>query len=548
MTRPDALLLVGLFAFGAAREAPPQTSSGLDPSSFDSSVRPQDDLYRFVNGRWMATIDIPADRVTYGAFTELTEKAEFDLREIIEEAAASHPRNGSPKQQITDLYASAMNQARADALGATPLAPVLTRIDAIASTRDLAAVAGHLGYLGSGGPFAATVVTDAADANRLIVQVSQGGTLLPTRDYYLHDDPQLVDLRAKYVGYLTTIFRLAGRQEPDRIAHGVLALETALARCQLSPTESREAARVPRGLTLRELSAQLPGFDWNAWARPQGVDKAAAIALLQPSFFVGFAALVQTAPLEDWKGWLAARYITAMAPYLSSPFVDARFDFFGRDVTGQTTPRARWKVGVALVNSMLGDALGRLYVEKHLPPHARARVEALVDMLLKADRQSVEHARWLSPSARAEAIAKLSRVTTRVGYPDRWRDYSGLVIKADDLAGNVQRARRFDSDYRMTRVSGVTPGEWLTTTPQTVNAYYNPALNEIVLPAAMLQPPLFDVSADDAVNYGATRRDHRPRAGARARRAGTTIRFARRGSTLVEPSGRGRICEAHRAS
>jgi putative endopeptidase len=503
MKLSGALFLVGLLAIATIREAPPDPRSGLDPASFDSSVRPQDDLYRFVNGRWLASTEIPSDRVAYGAFTELTEKAEADLRVIIEETAASRPRRGSSRQQIADLYASVMDEARVEALGATPAVPVLARIDSVRSTSDLSAVAGYLGFIGMGGPFATNVVTDATDANRLIVQVTQGGTLLATRDYYLSDEPQFVSIRTEYLAYLTTIFNLAGKDNAARDARGVLAIETALARCQLSPTESREAARAPHGLTLRELSSKMPGFDWRGWARPQGVDKAAAVALLQPSFFAGFASLVPTLPIEDWKAWLAARYITAMAPYLSQPFVDARFDFFGRELTGQTAPRVRWKIAVALVNSTLGDALGRMYVEKHLPPQARTRVETMVATLLKADRQSVEDASWLTQSTRSEAIAKLSRVTARIGYPDRWRDYSGLEIKADDLAGNVLRARRFDSDYRMNRVSAAVPGEWLTTTPQTVNAYYNPALNEIVLPAAMLQPPLFDLTADDAVNYGA---------------------------------------------
>jgi putative endopeptidase len=501
--RPDALCLVGLLAFTAVTEAPRQTTSGLDPSSFDASVRPQDDLYRYVNGGWLARTEIPPDRVTYGAFTALTERAEADLRAVIEEAAASRARNGSARQQIADLYASVMDVARADALGAQPLSPILSRIDAVSSTRDLAAVAGHLGFLGTGGPFPTNVVTDAKDANRLIVQVTQGGTLLPTGEHYLSDHAQFIALRLKYVAYLTTILGLAGERDPATLGRGVLALETELARRQLSPTESRAAARAPPALTIRELSAKMPGFDWMAWARPQGIDNAAAVALLQPTFFEQFAILVPTVPLEHWRAWLAVRYITAMAPYLSKPFVDARFDFFGRDLTGQAAPRTRWKVAVGLVNSMLGDALGRLYVEKHLPPRARSRVETLVDTMLKAYRQSIEQTTWLSTSSRGEAIAKISRVTARVGYPDRWRDYSGLVIKPDDLAGNVQRARRFDSDYRMMRVSNVAPGEWLTTTPQTVNAYYNPALNEIVLPAALLQPPLFDPNADDAANYGA---------------------------------------------
>jgi len=382
-------------------------------------------------------------------------------------------------------------------------AAVLGRIRGVRSTSDLSAVAGYLGFLGTGGPFATTVVTDAADVNRLIVQVNQGGTLLPTRDYYLSDQPQFATIRSKYLAYLTTIFRLAGAADAWRDAQSVLGIETAIARSQLSPADSRQAARTPQILTLRELTSKMPGFDWKAWARPQGVDHAAGVALLQPDFFAQFAALVPAFPLDDWKTWLTARYVTAMAPYLSSPFVDARFDFFGRELTGQSAPRVRWKVAVALVSSLLGDALGRLYVEKQLPPQARARVESLVATLLKADRQSVADASWLAQATRTEAVAKLSRVTARIGYPDRWRDYSGLEIRADDLAGNVQRARRFDSDYRLTRVSAAVAGEWLTTTPQTVNAYYNPALNEIVLPAVMLQPPLFDLDADDAVNYGA---------------------------------------------
>ena len=503
MKLPSALLFVGLLTVATIREAPPERGSGLDPASFDASVRPQDDIYHFVNGRWLATTEIPPDRVAYGAFTELTEKAESDLRAIIEEAVASRPGRGSPKQLIADLYKSVMDEARIEALAAAPASPVLARIDAVRSISDLSAVAGYLGFVGMGGPFAANVVTDAADVNRLVVQLTQGGTLLPTRDDYLSDAPQFAAIRANYVAYLTSIFSLAGRDNATRDARGVLRIETALARCQLPPTESREAARAPLVLTLRELSAKMPGFDWKAWSRPQGVDRADAIALLQPSFFAEFAAYVQALPLDDWKAWLAARYLTAMAPYLSRPFVDARFDFFGRELTGQTAPRARWKVAVALVNSLLGDALGRLYVEKYLSSQVRTRVETLVDTLLKAERQSVEQATWLTRSTRSEALAKLSRVTARIGYPDRWRDYSGLDIKADDLAGNVQRSRRFDSDYRMTRVSAALPGEWLTTTPQTVNAYYNPALNEIVLPAAMLQPPIFDPSADDAVNYGA---------------------------------------------
>jgi putative endopeptidase len=396
-----------------------------------------------------------------------------------------------------------MDEARIEALGVAPIAPVLRRIDGIRSTRDFAEEAGYLSFLGAGGPFATTVVLDASNERRLIVQVSQGGTLLPTRDYYLGSDPKFAAARADYQTYLTTIFTLIGRADAASTARGVIDLESLIARAQLAPAESREAARMPEAASLQTLTIQMPGFDWVAWARPQGIENAAAIALLQPSFFSAFAGLAAGQPLERWKAWLAARYITAMAPNLGKAFVDARFEFFGRVLTGQAMPRPRWKMAVGLVNSLMGDALGRLYAARFFPRANRTKVKVLVSTLLAANRQAINEATWLSPATRAEAASKLSRIVVRIGAPDEWRDYSALTINPSDLVGNVERARRFNADYRMARVAGTASGEWLTTTPQTVNAYYNPALNEIVLPAAILQPPLFDPDVDDALNYGA---------------------------------------------
>ncbi len=498
-----AVLAVALTLFTGPLQHQLDRPSGLDAFILDPSVRPQDDLYLHVNGPWLAGTGIPDDRVAFGAFNELTDKTDADLRAIIEAAASGHPRTGSIEQQIGDLYASVLDERRVEELGASPMREVLARIDAVRSPHDLADAAGYLSFLGAGGPFGTNVVVDATDASRLIVQVSQGGTLLPAREYYLGNEAAFATAREQYVAYLATVFRLSGRQDPAADARGVLEIETALARIQLSPNESRAAARALSSLTLRELTTQLPAFDWKAWAKPQGIDRAAAVALMQPRFFADLDALIPKIPLECWKDWLAARYITATAPYLSKAFVDARFEFFGRVLTGQTEPRARWKVGVSLVSSFLGDALGRLYVARHLSPRARERAEGLVANIIKANRQAIKEAEWLTPSARDEAQAKLSRVTARVGSPQRWRDYTGLVIKREDLAGNVQRGRRFDADYRLTRTTGRPgQGEWLVT-PQTVNAYYNPGLNEMVLPAALLQPPLFDAGADDAVNYGA---------------------------------------------
>jgi putative endopeptidase len=262
----------------------------------------------------------------------------------------------------------------------------------------------------------------------------------------------------------------------------------------------RDPARAPAKYSLVQLSREMPGFDWFEWARPQGMDAGAHLILSQPGFFRNFAALVPATPIESWKAWLTSRYLTASAPFLTKALSDARFEFFGRVLTGQELPRTHWKRGVSLVNAFLGDALGRLYVERHFPPSAKARVERIVSTLVAAFREAISEAGWLSERAKRSALEKLARLSTKVGYPDRWRDYGALVIKPDDLFGNVRRARHFENQYRLARQARPTDrGEWLMT-PQTINAYYSPAMNEIVVPAAMLQPPLFTLDADDAVN------------------------------------------------
>jgi putative endopeptidase len=476
--------------------------SGLDLAMLDRSVRPQDDLFRFVNGRWLERTAVPPQRVWYGTFVELADRAEQDVRAIIEETTtlADRPR-GSPAQQIADLYASMMDVAVLEKLGDAPIRPDLERIDGATNTSDLAAAAGYLSSIAAGGPFHGTVALDA-DSTTPVVHISQGGILLPDRDYYVDGAPRFVEIRQTYQAYLATIFRLSRRSDPDEDAKAVLGFETALARAHWSQVDSRDPAKTQNRYTLAQLASRMPGFDWEAWARPQGVDKARFIVLAQPSFFEAFAKLVSETPLATLKAWLASRYLTAMAPYLSEAFDLARFEFFGRTLTGQQAPIVRWRRGVSLVNGFLGDAIGRLYVEKHFPPAALARMRKLVDDTTGAFRQALAECEWLAPASRRAALEKLSRLGTKIGHPRQWRDYRRLDIRPDDLLGNVRRAQVFENQYRMARLDGpVDGGEWLVS-PQTVNAYYHPGLNEIVLPAAILQPPLFDVGADDAANYG----------------------------------------------
>ncbi len=475
-----------------------ELKSGLDLSLLDRGVRPQDDLYRFANGGWLDRAQIPGDRVTYGTFAELAEKTEHDLRDIIENLKGS----SLTEQSIKNLYASAMDEATIEARGVTPMRPDLDLIDSVDSPKKFGAVTGQLSSMGAGGPFAASAGLDARDSTRIVVEVTQGGTLLPDRDYYFKTDPQSVAIRNAYVDYLTTIFTLTGRANAAANARDVLALETALAHAQQPHAESRVTFADDAAFTLNELSKQMPGFDWRAWARPQGIERAESIVLGQPEFFKAFSKLAQTTPLATWRAWLAARYITAAAPYGPRSISMARYDFFGRVLTGQEAPRTRWKQAVSLVNFYMGDALGRLYVEKHFPDSARKRMRGIVANVLEAYRQAVRDADWMTPRTKDRALEKLGAVQTRIGYPDRWRNFSRLDMRADDLLGNWRRAQKFDNEYKAMRLARRRePDQWLIT-PQTVNANYLPWRNEMLLPAAILQPPLFDAEAEDAVNYG----------------------------------------------
>ena len=493
-----AVMAAGFCAAASPAAQRPAPISGFDPATFDASVRPQDDLYRYVNGRWMDTTPIPDDRVSFSASSELAEKTNIDVRAIIEELAAlSTRRAGSREQQIVDLYASMLDEAAIEARGPAPLEPELRAIDAVDSVRALADRAGRLSATTTAGPFFATVGLDPRNAADRLVNLSQGGLLLE-RDNYLGTEPRAVEIRAEYRRYLARIFTLTRRADPEGDAAAVLNLETEIARAHIA-----QPAAPPAPLSVSQMTGAFPGFDWQAWARPQGVDRVAGVVVLQPEFFRSFAALVPQRPLATWRAWLAARYITALSPYLNKDLSDARFDFFGTFLTGQRVVIPRWKRGVSLVNTILGDAVGRVYVERHFPRSSRDRVERIVNQVVRAFKQSVLESSWMSPPARTEAHTKLLALATRVGFPDVWKDYRGLEIRADDLVGNLTRGAAFDNARRMNRLARPEErGEWLAT-PQLVNAYYVPAQNEIVLPAAILQPPYFNAAADDAVNYGA---------------------------------------------
>jgi predicted metalloendopeptidase len=477
--------------------------SGIDPASIDRNVRPQDDLFHHVNGAWLAKTEIPADKATYGAFDILFDKAQADLRAIVEDAAKSASEApGSDPQKIGDFYESFMNEAKVEELGITPMQAELDAIDALKTKTDLARHFGHFFKLNLINPMIGYVDGDAQQPTHDILYVFQGGLGLPDRDYYFKNDPKLKEYRDTYVAFIATLLKFAGDPAPDKNAAAIFALETRLAKAHWTNVENRDAVKTYNKFQVADLNKQFPGFDWDAWTTELGVSSIPAVVVNQPSYVKAFAATVNELSVDAWKPYLKASLLNGFAPYLNKAVVDAEFGFYNTVLRGVKEQQPRWKRAVNTLNGNMGEMLGKLYVERHFKPEAKARMENLVANLREAYRQGIDKLEWMGPDTKKEAQAKLAKFTPKIGYPNTWRDYSKLEIKKDDLAGNVMRAFLHENTYQLGKAGKpIDPEQW-GMTPQTVNAYYNPVRNEIVFPAAILQPPFFNLDADDAVNYG----------------------------------------------
>jgi putative endopeptidase len=476
--------------------------AGLDAASWDPAVRVQDDLYRHVNGRWLAEATIPPDRARSGAFLDLVDGAEAAVRELVEESQQAQP--GTEARKIGDLYASFMAEERVEALGAAPLAEPLALVAATHSIAEVLDVLGSLERTGAGSLVQLFVDNDPGDPHRYLVFFEQGGLGLPDERYYRDDAFQ--PHREAYRTFLATIYSLAGLSDPETRADRVLALETEIAAQHWDAVRTRDvqATYNPTSWAALVADAGERGALLEAWAAGLSAPVGALdeIVVREPDFLAGVLGLLTAERLDAWRDWLAARVIRPLAPYLSSAFVDAHFAFTGTALTGAEEVKARWKRGVALTEGVLGEAVGRLYVERHFPPLAKVRMDVLVANLVAAYRSSIGSLGWLGDETRAKALTKLAKFTPKIGYPVKWRDYSRLEVDAGDLVGNVRRASAFEFDRELGKIGRpVDRDEWFMT-PQTVNAYYNPGLNEIVFPAAILQSPFFDPDRDDAANYG----------------------------------------------
>ncbi len=479
--------------------------SGIDLSYVDADARPQDDLFGHVNGRWLAEYDIPADRATDGAFRYLFDRAEEQVRDLITEASAASAGSGTDEQRIGDLYASFLDEQAVERRGAQPLLDELATIDNAADADALAAVIGSLQRTGVGGGVGMYVDTDSKNSTRYLVHFTQSGIGLPDESYFR--DEQHAEVLAAYPGHIAKMFSLVfggDAEQHAETAARIVALETKLAAAHWDVVKRRDADLTYNLRTFAELQAEGVGFDWVGWVTALGStpERVAELVVRQPDYLTAFAALWGSEDLEDWKRWARWRLIRARAPWLTDAIVAADFDFYGRLLTGTEQIRDRWKRAVSLVEGLMGDAVGKLYVAKYFPPDAKARIDTLVDNLKEAYRISISDLDWMTPQTRERALTKLDKFTAKVAYPEKWRDYSALVIDRDDLYGNYQRGYAVNHDRELAKLGGpVDRDEWFMT-PQTVNAYYNPGMNEIVFPAAILQPPFFDADADDAANYG----------------------------------------------
>jgi len=497
-----ALLLLG----AGFPDSPTSTENrGLDPSNLDPTTPASKDFFQYANGGWLSRNPVPPDYSRYGAFEELMEKNYLDLHGVLDEAAANSavPKGGTV-QRVGDLYASAMDSVQAEQAGIAPLAPVLARIDGIQGRTDLSSIAGFLHVHGITGLFNFFVAQDAKISTDQIAQLYQGGLGLPDRDYYTKDDDRSRTIRDEYVKHVAKTLELGGMTPvaSASAAKTVMEIETELAKASMTRVQRRDPNATYHKMGLGDLQDLAGAFDWSAYFSEIGRPGPGALNVAQPEFFRALSRLLAERQMGDWKSYFRWHLLHSTAPQLNNAFVQENFRFYGTTLTGAKELRPRWKRALDVVNDGVGEALGILYVRKYFPPQARDRAREMVNNLKEAFRERIQNRQWMSDQTRAKALAKLDAFGVKIGYPEKWRDYTGLEIDRGPVVLNIMRADSFEFKRVLNRIGQpVDRTEW-GMTPPTVNAYYNPSRNEIVFPAGILQPPFFDPAADDAVNYG----------------------------------------------
>lgn len=478
-------------------------ATGIEKANIDNSVRPQDDFYLYVNGGWMKNNEIPGDKTSIGSFYDLRDTADENVKAIIEELAATKAlKSGSDEQKVADLFRSYMDLDARNSAGIKPVQAVLDNIQAINNKSDLATFFGKYQSAGIGNPLAFYISIDAKDSSRYATHIWQSGLGLPDKDYYFNEAERFEKLRTGYVAHIAKMYDLAGLKGGQEAAKSIMAIETQLAKHHWTRVQTRDSEKRYNKFETANLGKLTNQFDWNAYLAAQGVANQKDIIINQPDFIEGFGKIFADTSLEDWKRYLTFHSLSTFASYLTTDIDNENFDFYSKQLSGRKEQRPLWKRGVAVVNNNLGEVIGKVYVKRHFKPAAKARMSELVENLRNAYGQSISDLSWMSAETKKAAQVKLAAFTPKIGYPDRWQDYSKLTIKNGDLVGNVIRSNKASHQEDLKRLGGpIRKWEWHMT-PQTVNAYYNPPANEIVFPAAILQPPFFNMAADDAVNYG----------------------------------------------
>jgi putative endopeptidase len=473
---------------------------GLDLSAGKPQVKPGDDFFDYANGGWLDGFTIPADKASFGPFDRLDELSKERVRGIIEQAAAAHAPAGSPEQQIGDYYAAYMDQAAIEANGLTPAQDDLGRIAAAHTREAVAALFGEPGFISL---FDVQLPADFKNPDRYCVFISESTLGLPDRDYYLKDDAQLKEIRSKYVAYVAQLLTLGGVADAAAKAHDIMAFETAASKVQWSIEKRRDVDAIYNPRSKVQVLAYAPGFPWQPFLAAQRLGGREQLVLGELTAIRDLAALFNHTSVPTLQAFLTFHYLNSHAAYLPKRFDDARFAFYGQTMRGQPQQRERWKRAVDAVDDALGEAVGELYVAKYFPPESKAKMQQLVANLEAALSERIDALDWMTPQTKTRAHEKLAAFTPKIGYPDKWKDYAALSVRRDDLLGNVRRAAEWQWNYQIARLDKpVDRAEWQMT-PQEINAYYNPSNNEIVFPAAILQPPFFDPNADAAVNFGA---------------------------------------------
>jgi len=485
-----------------AQQEQQQFTSGLRLDAFNTEVRPQDDLFQFVNGTWYDNTEMPADKSRIGSFLELRERNQERLRTLIETAAAEQAETGTNSQKIGDFFNSFMDVEKLNNLGYTPIAADLQAIAQVETHADVAARFAELAKLGVSGPFGFYVYGDKKNPDYNALYFGQSGLSLPDRDYYLKDEEKFVEIRAQYKEYIKDVLALVDYEQAEAAADAILALETQIAQAHWSRVQSRDAEATYNPKSPEELKQLMGSFDFESYAKITGIDGADEYIVSQLSYFEAFGDMFDDVSVETWKHYMTLRTVNRFASVLTEEINDRNFAFYGKVLRGTPEQEPRWKRGVDATDNALGEVLGQLYVAEYFPPAAKARMEELVDNLIVAYGESIKDLEWMSEETKQKALEKLSKFTPYVGYPSEWRDYSDLVVTDDNLVENVKRSYAFDYQEMISEIGQPVKEEDWGMTPQTVNAYYSPVRNEIVFPAGILQPPFFDMNAEDAVNYG----------------------------------------------